>query len=456
MKIQFIFPPLGYAGKKVASMSLVPPVLEYLAGLTTKCRPDWDVRIMNANKEDLNVEGIDADVVGISVLTHQAKWAYRVSDKLRERRIKVILGGPHPTFMVQEAKAHADSVVVGEAEGIMEELLKDVEDETLRPVYKGEPRPLVGLPNPRRDLLSGYTFRAFGTARGCPYSCKFCITHQLYGRQVRYRPIDDVIEDISSFKNRYWFSTDADIWGPDVDRYIELFKEMSRTLPKISWYGEANLSPLGHHRGEELLKWARRSGLMQVGIGLESLSFENLHSYMSLQKIGKDSEEAIRMIRDSGIDVVVFFMLGGMGDDMDAYKRVLEYCDRLKIAAHPVMVVPYPGTDIRREWEGHLLYADNWDMYDGLHMLARQNGAASEEHNRALMDLWIELFTIPRILKRLVRISWKGFPSAHFASLMFQLSIRGAFNQYISEETAGIKRDTKERTANGRHTGDAQ
>ncbi|MHC4278367.1 MAG: B12-binding domain-containing radical SAM protein [Planctomycetota bacterium] len=456
MKILFIFPPLGYAGKKVASMSLVPPVLEYLAGLTTKYRPDWDIRIMNANREDLNVEEIDAGMVGISVLTHQARWAYEVSDKLRERGIKVILGGPHPAFMAQEAKAHADSVVVGEAEGVIEELLKDVEDGTLKPFYKGGLVPLTGLPHPRRDLLNGYTFRAFSTARGCPYSCKFCVTPQLYGRRVRYRPIDDVIEDISSFKSRYWFSTDADIWGPDVDRYIELFKEMARSLPKLNWYGEANLSPVEHPRGEELLKWARRSGLMQVGIGLESLSVENLHSYRNLPKIGKDSEEAIRIIRDNGIDVVVFLMLGGMGDDMDAYKKVLEFCDRLKVSAHPVMIVPYPGTDIRAEWEGRLLYGDNWDMYDGLHMLVRQNGTTPEEHNRALMDLWTELFTIPRIVKRIVRISWKGFPSAHFASAMFQLAIRDAFKQYIVEETAGVIDDVKERTADGRHTGDAQ
>jgi radical SAM superfamily enzyme YgiQ (UPF0313 family) len=420
MKILFIFPPLGYAGKKVASMSLVPPVLEYLAGLTTKYRPDWDIRIMNANREDLNVEEIDAGMVGISVLTHQARWAYEVSDKLRERGIKVILGGPHPAFMAQEAKAHADSVVVGEAEGVIEELLKDVEDGTLKPFYKGGLVPLTGLPHPRRDLLNGYTFRAFSTARGCPYSCKFCVTPQLYGRRVRYRPIDDVIEDISSFKSRYWFSTDADIWGPDVDRYIELFKEMARSLPKLNWYGEANLSPVEHPRGEELLKWARRSGLMQVGIGLESLSVENLHSYRNLPKIGKDSEEAIRIIRDNGIDVVVFLMLGGMGDDMDAYKKVLEFCDRLKVSAHP------------------------------------QNGTTPEEHNRALMDLWTELFTIPRIVKRIVRISWKGFPSAHFASAMFQFAIRGAFKQYIVEETAGVIDDIRERTADGRHTGDAQ
>lgn len=436
MKILFIFPPLGYAGKKVASMSLVPPVLEYMAGLIAKHRPFWDVSIINANKDDFKVEGLDADVVGISILTHQAKWAYRVADALRERGVKVVLGGPHPSVMTEEASAHADAVIVGEAESIMEEFLSDAERGVLKPLYRGEPLPLIGLPHPKRDMLKGYVFKAFSTARGCPYACKFCVTPALYGRTMRYRPVKEVIEDIGSFKNKYWFSTDPDIWGPDVERYIELFREMSGALPGIHWYGEANLSPVQHPRGEELLKWARRSGLMQVGIGLESLSADNLRSYGSLPKIGKDSEEAIKMIRANGIDVVIFVMLGGMGDDIDSYKRVLEYCDRLNVSAHPVMIVPYPGTELRGEWKKSLLYQDNWDMYDGMHMLVKQSGIDPDEHNRALMKLWTELFTVSRIVRRLVKISLKGFPSAHMASAMFQFAIRSAFKQYIKDYVA--------------------
>lgn len=432
MKVIYIFPPLGHGGRKVASMSLVPPVLEYLAGLTTKHRPGWDIRIINANREDVGEEDIKADMVGISILTHQAKWAYRTADKLRDRGIKVVFGGPHTTVMAEEAKSHADSIVVGEAESIIEELLTDLERSALKPVYKGVNLPLEGLPVPRRDLLQGYTFKSFSTARGCPYSCKFCVTPALHGREVRYRPIGEVVSDIASFKSKYWFSTDADIWGPNVDRYIELFKEMSGSL-KINWYGEANLSPVKHPRGEELLKWARRSGCMQVGIGLESLSVENLRSYGSLPKIGKDADEAIRMIRGQGIDVVVFLMLGGVNDDLDSYKRVLEYCDRMKIAAHPVMIVPYPGTEIRKEWEGVIQYMDNWDMYDGLHMMVRQDGVTAEEHNRRLMELWMELFTVSKIVKRIGSISWKGFPSAHIASGMFQFAIRSAFKRYVKE-----------------------
>ena len=139
------------------------------------------------------------------------------------------------------------------------------------------------------------------------------------------------------------------------------------------------------------------------------------------------------MIRGAGIDVVVFIMLGGPSDDLDSFKRVLDYCDRLNVVAHPVMIVPYPGTEIRRVWAPKLLYKDDWNMYDGLHMMVRQEGVSPEDSNRALMELWTELFSYPRIVRRTFGVSLKGFPSAHLASAIFQLAIKSAFKQYIKE-----------------------
>ncbi len=430
MKLVYIFPPLGHGGKKSPSMSLVPPVLEYLAGLTMHHKPKWDIKILNANKEDFNPDLVSADIVGISVLTHQAKWAYSVAKRLKKRGITVMLGGPHPTVMSSEAAEHADAVIIGEVESVMEELLDDLQEGRIKRFYRGELKPLLNLSRPRRDLLKGYTFRSFSTARGCPYGCKFCVTPLLHGREMRYRPINEVVEDIGSCKSKYWFSTDPDIWGPDVDRYIELFKAMASSLD-IRWYGEANLSSILNTRSAELLKWARRSGLMQVGIGLESLSRKTVQGYRAHPKIGDDPERAITMIRDSGIDVVVFIMLGGVDDGIDSYQEVLDFCDRLKVAAHPVMAVPYPGTELRTQWADKLLYIDDWNFYDGLHLMVRGSGASSEEHSRALMKLWSELFTYPRIVKRLFQISRKGFPAAHLASTMFQLGIKHAFKEYI-------------------------
>ena len=65
------------------------------------------------------------DLVGISVLTATAPRAYEITYKFRRIGVPVVLGGPHPSLMYEEAREYADTVVIGEAEGAWEKLLSD-------------------------------------------------------------------------------------------------------------------------------------------------------------------------------------------------------------------------------------------------------------------------------------------------------------------------------------------
>jgi len=424
MRVSLIFPPLGHAGRKSPSIPLAPPVLEYLAGLISAHRPDYEITLINANVEAFHVEGVSADLVGITVLTHQAGWAWRTADALRSRGVKVVAGGPHPSALPDEAGAHADSVIVGEAESVMPGFLGDFESNGLKPRYEGSLLPLEGLPAPRRDILKGYKFHSFFTSRGCPCNCKFCTTPGLHGHKMRYRPIAEVIEDMGGFSHRLWFSTDADIWGPDVGRYTELFREMSVSLPDIRWIGEGNISSIGHPEAGKLLKWARRSGLMQAWVGWENMNGQVIEDRGTKNKTPADREAAIKTIRDSGIDVIVFVMLGSMAE----YEKVIELSDRLSVTVHPVMVVPYPGTRLYEDSK-ELLYGTDWDYYDGMHAVFKQD-APDSICDAELKRLWRRLFTYPRILKRVVSLPLRGLPSAHTASVMVQMALRRAFRQY--------------------------
>ena len=72
--------------------------------------------------DDINQE---VDLVGITVLTELALRAYRIADTYRRKAVKVVMGGIHPTVLPDEALAHADAVVVGEAEGVWPRLVSD-------------------------------------------------------------------------------------------------------------------------------------------------------------------------------------------------------------------------------------------------------------------------------------------------------------------------------------------
>ena len=125
MKLLLISPPFGEKGQKSKGLPIAPPVLEYLTGLTNQVRPDIEVELVDANKETFDPDMADADLIGFTVLTPQAPWVYRTADRLRALGKQVLLGGIHVTALPDEARLHADAIVVGEVEEFWGELLDD-------------------------------------------------------------------------------------------------------------------------------------------------------------------------------------------------------------------------------------------------------------------------------------------------------------------------------------------
>ena len=135
-----------------------------------------EVEIVDENVDEIDF-GKDYDLVGVSCMTQQATRAYAIADQFRKRKSKVVLGGIHPTLLPEEAKTHADSVVVGEVEYVWEKLLRDFEANRLQDFYQAEK--LVDLrdsPLPRFDLLNAkkYSKVFIQASRGCPHDCEFC------------------------------------------------------------------------------------------------------------------------------------------------------------------------------------------------------------------------------------------------------------------------------------------
>src|SRR5512141_2834763 len=98
----------------------------------------------------------DVDLVGITVLTELALRAYQIADTYRQKGVKVVMGGIHPTVLPDEALQHADAIVVGEAEGVWPQLVSDAVAGRMQRIYRaGKMTALEGLPRPRRDLFPG-------------------------------------------------------------------------------------------------------------------------------------------------------------------------------------------------------------------------------------------------------------------------------------------------------------
>lgn len=434
MKLLLISPPFGEKGQRSKGLPIAPPVLEYLAGLTYHIRPDVQVELVDANKESFDLEKADADLIGFTVLTPQAPWVYRTADALRAKGRQVVLGGIHVTALPDEAKAHANAVVLGEAENVWEQLLFDAGQGRLQAVYDGEFPDLSGLARPVTNLWNTkYVYGYFQTSRGCPFSCTFCSVHKFFGGKVRMRPIGDVVNEVAASKRKLFWGIDDNIWGVNVNRSIELYREMAENISGKWWFGSGDLTSVQHPRSHDLLKNARKAGLTAVLVGWESNNISSLEEYKAVTKQGRERRDAIKKIRDYGIEVMLFIMVGGRQDTRDDFDGIMKLCDELKVSAHPVMTTPFPGTELYDMYKPYLIPGLDWDSFDGNHAVYEHPDMTPEERENAIVQLRAALFPIPKILERIFQVSWKGFPMSHITSWMIQYPQGRAFKEFAKE-----------------------
>ena len=395
---------------------LAPPlVLPLLAGLTP---PDVDVRLVDENVEAVDTNA-DVDWVAITCMTASAPRAYAISDAFRRRGIPVVIGGIHPTVLPEEVAAHADAVVIGEAEPLWREVLADLAAGRLRPRYQHDGySDLVGLPRPRRELLRVdryLTTNVVQTGRGCPNACSFCTVSTISGRRYRFRPVSEVVEEVSSLGGWVGFVDDNIAGHPR--RAKELFEAL---IPlRTRWIGQADLAMA---QDRELLSLAARSGCHAMFVGLESLSQENLRAIGKSPNLGTDMGAAIRTIHKAGIEIIGSFVLGLDGDDGGVFARTVAFAEQHKlVAAQFAVLTPFPGTAMRQqlEREGRIVDHD-WSHYTMSNVVFRPRHMTELELRQGQSYAYGRFYSIPSILKRsltlrrkmltrlLVNVSYRG------------------------------------------------
>ena len=355
-KVLLIFP--REKGIKFSNDTLYPFPMLGLTILASHFPKNYEVKIVNEAIEEIDFES-EVDLVGITGLTCVIKRAYAVADRFRERGVKVILGGVHPSLLPEEAKEHADSVFIGEAEGRLEKVLRDFEVGTLQPFYRNQEwHDLKGIPFPRRDLLGKrYSpfFKAIETTRGCPNRCEFCSVPTINGKRYRLRPLEEVDQELSTIikkEGEYLFLADDNVTAKE-DYALGLFEIFKRY--GVKWMGFATVQIA---KNENLLKKARESGCISLFIGFESLIQENLDGVSKRFVNTKELSDLIRSIQRHQIGIHGSFIFGFDGDDPSIFKKTVGFVQKNNIELPTFSILtPFPGTPLKKrlEEEGRII-----------------------------------------------------------------------------------------------------
>jgi radical SAM superfamily enzyme YgiQ (UPF0313 family) len=343
------------------------------------------------------------DLVAISVETYTARRSYQIAQAFRKRGAKIVIGGYHPSLVPGEAEEFADAVVLGEAENVWPELLKDAEKGQLKKVYKSESRPALDKIRPDRSILKGKKYLPIGlveAGRGCKFSCDFCSITSFYNHSYNYRPTKDVVAEMEACNQKMYFLVDDNVVA-DFNRAKELFKAIAPL--KTTWFSQGTLNVA---KDTELLGLMQKSGCGAMLIGFESLSPVVLRAMNKSFNIQMGSiKDLIARIHDHGIRIYATFVFGYDHDSPDLFQRTLDFAMEQKffLAAFNHLQ-PFPGTPLyqRMKDDGRMLY-DKWWLEPGVNfgsIIFQPKIMSPMQLYEKLMDMRRSYYSYMGILKR--------------------------------------------------------
>jgi len=370
MKLTLIQPTIGLVlkdpkipdGKPFVDKARMEPLqLGVIAGLTPS---DIEVVMYDDRLEKIPFDE-PTDLVAMTVQIFTARRAYEIAAEFRERNIPVILGGIHPSVVPEEASQFADSVFIGDAELLWEDVIKDARNKKLKKLYRSRPGIAQDGTIPDRTIFKGKGYLPLSLiqyGRGCRFSCSYCITSLYFEKTCFYREVDRVIREIESHPGKLWFFVD-DNFVSEKELAKELMKAM---IPlKIKWVSQASIEMVSD---PELMKLMQQSGCLGHVMGFESITEEGLLSMNKQQNLesGLDYNEMIRIIIDHGMAIWAAFILGHDEDTPESLLDILEFSLKHKFAfAAFNVLMPYPNTELYKQLkaENRLLFEGKWWLH---------------------------------------------------------------------------------------------
>ncbi|NQT33345.1 MAG: B12-binding domain-containing radical SAM protein [Candidatus Omnitrophica bacterium] len=353
----------------------------------------YEVKIINCAFEKdpwlaIRRELKDTLLVGVSLLTSEALDAYKIVKYIKENSdVPVVAGGAHCTlFPDQMANSeYIDYVIEGEGEDHIVRLADAISkgERPDRKVFSKETLDMEKLPPPEYSLdenierfITGYLtdklseyvrqpmrWLPYESSRGCPSKCTFCINIVTKNNLYRKKSASKVLDEIEHIVNKYGLTHLKfidDNFFVDIARVREICEGMIERGLGVTWDGECRCDYFNDRMiNDETLKLLKRSGLVQLTLGIESGSRHTL----SLMKKGitpEQAEHSVERCDKYGIIARSSFILEIPGETLVDIKQTIKLMNRLRRYAFFTCGVgtfrPYPRCELTQKLvkEGYL------------------------------------------------------------------------------------------------------
>jgi radical SAM superfamily enzyme YgiQ (UPF0313 family) len=381
-----------------------------------------DVRIYCPQAAPIDRDDLaTADLVGISTTTSTAPAAYRLADRLRAAGIPVVIGGPHPTFVPDDALPHADFVARGEGgEALMAELIEALagrreldgiaglsfcrDGHAVHNQARERRLDLDGLPLPDLSLIVGaerIRETPVMTSLGCPFGCTFCTVTLMFGRAYRCRSPEHVVAELEARRPTSVFFYDDNL-AADKRRLKTLLQMMIERGLAVPWQAQVRADVA---RDEELLALMRRSGCRRLALGLESIEQATLDGYAKSQTVD-DAVRAVEALHRHGIKCHGMFVVGADTDTAQTARTTVEFAARHRIDTLMLNVLtPALGTEQYEAMNaGSRIFEQGWQFYDGQHVVFAPQKMSPLELQREVIAAYRRFYSVRRGLGHLSRL----------------------------------------------------
>ncbi|MCD6385898.1 radical SAM protein [Candidatus Sumerlaeota bacterium] len=423
MKIVFIEPkppePHVYSKFKIPRLGCV-----LLA--TILQRAGYEVKVFVEEVSKLNWdEAYSADVIAISTTTSTTPRGYMLADRFRKAGKKIIMGGSHVSFMAEEALEHCDYVVRKEGEKVIVELIKAIEagrvpDELPNISFKKDGKvvhnpitafveDLDSLPIPDYSLIDGMSPNtsvvSIETSRGCPFNCAFCSVILMFGRKLRFKSVERIVQEIKYYKNtlkpRHIFFCD-DNFSANFKRTKALLRRLIEEGLDCDWSAQVRVEAA---RDPELLELMHKTNCYAVYVGFESVNPKTLEAYNKGQTV-EEIKQAIDAFHRYKIHIHGMFIFGSDEDDIQTIYDTVDFAKKMKVDSVQFLILtPLPGTPVYNNLrQTSRIFNHDWSYYDGHNVVYEPAKMTAYELQVETFRAMNKFYTYPSVLRYILKL----------------------------------------------------